>query len=64
MVGKDAYFDLQIDKVSPSEALRALTLKKNGVWLTYNVVLVSAIQQSESIIHIHAFTLFKDSFPI
>ena len=28
MVGKDAYFDLQIDKVSPSEALRALTLKK------------------------------------
>ena len=27
-----------------------------GIWLIYNVVLVSAVQQSESVVHIH--TLF------
>ena len=35
-----------------------------GVSLIYNVVLVSSVQQSESIIHIHISTLFLDSFPI
>ena len=34
-----------------------------GVWLIYNVVLVSTIQQSESIIHIHISTLFQILFP-
>jgi len=29
----------------------------------YNVVLVSAVQQSESVIYIHLSTFFKDSFP-
>ena len=29
-----------------------------GVQLIYNVVLVSALQQSESVIHIHISTLF------
>ena len=33
-----------------------------GAELIYNVVLVSAVLQSESVIHI--FTLFQDSFPI
>ena len=34
-----------------------------GVQLIYNVVLVSAVQQSESVIHIHISTLL-DSFPM
>ena len=34
-----------------------------GIQLIYNVVLVSGIQQSESVIHIHIFTLFKILFP-
>ena len=29
-----------------------------GIWLLYNVMLVSAVQQSESVIHIHISTLF------
>ena len=29
-----------------------------GVWLIYNVVLVSGVQQSESVVRIHAFILF------
>ena len=33
-----------------------------GVGLIYNVLLVSAVQQSESVIHIS--TLFKNYFPI
>ena len=35
-----------------------------GVQLIYNVVLVSGVQQSESVIDIHVSTLFLDSFPI
>ena len=31
--------------------------------MIYNVVLVSAVQQSESVIHIHIPTLFKILFP-
>ena len=34
-----------------------------GVQLIYNVVLVSAVQQSESVMHIHVFTLFQIIFP-
>ena len=34
-----------------------------GVQLIYNVVLVSGVQQSESVIHIHISTLFKILFP-
>ena len=34
-----------------------------GIQLIYNVVLVSAVQQSESVIHIHISTLFKILFP-
>ena len=34
-----------------------------GVQLIYTVVLVSAVQQSESIIHIHISTLFQILFP-
>ena len=30
--------------------------------MTYNIVLVSGIQESGSFTHIHMFTLFKDSF--
>ena len=30
----------------------------------YNVLLVSAVQQSESVIHTHISTLFLDSIPI
>ena len=33
-----------------------------GVQLTYNVMLVSAVQQSESVIHIHISSLFKILF--
>ena len=33
-----------------------------GVYLIYNVVLVSAIQQSDSVIHVHISTLFKILF--
>ena len=33
------------------------------VWLLYNVVLVSAVQQSESAIRIHISPLFWISFP-
>ena len=29
-----------------------------GVWLIYNAVLVSGVQQSESVTHIHISTLF------
>ena len=31
--------------------------------MIYNVVLVSSVQQSESVIHIHIFTLFQILFP-
>ena len=34
-----------------------------AVYLLYNTVLVSAVQQSESIIHIHIPPLFQISFP-
>ena len=34
-----------------------------GVQLIYNVALVSAVQQSESVIHIHISTLFQILFP-
>ena len=34
-----------------------------GVQLIYNVVLVSAVQQSESVIHMHISTLFQILFP-
>ena len=34
-----------------------------GVYLIYNVVLVSGVQQTESIIHIHISTLFQILFP-
>ena len=33
------------------------------VWLIYNVVLVSGIQQIDSVIHIHIYS-FPDSFPL
>ena len=33
-------------------------------WLIYNVVLVSDVQQSESVVHIHILTLFYILFPI
>ena len=29
-----------------------------GVWLIYNIVLVSAVQHSESVMHVHISTLF------
>ena len=34
------------------------------VWLSYNVVLVSAVQQSESVIHTSTVFGFKIPFPI
>ena len=34
-----------------------------GVYLIYNVVLVYAIEQSDSVTHIHITTLFKNLFP-
>ena len=34
-----------------------------GVYLIYNVVLVSGVQQSESVIHIHISTFLKILFP-
>ena len=34
-----------------------------GVWLIYNVVLASGVQQSESDIHIHIVILFQILFP-
>ena len=33
------------------------------VKLIYNALLVSAVQQSKSVIHIHISTLLKNSFP-
>ena len=33
-------------------------------YLIYNVVLVSGVQQSKSVLYIYISTLFKDSFPI
>ena len=49
-----------------SHEFRYYLIKKNviGVQLIYNVVLVSSIQQTESVIHIHISALFLDSFPI
>ena len=40
-------------------------LKKNfiGVYLIYNFVLISGVQQSESVIHTHIFFLFQILFP-
>ena len=35
-----------------------------GVQLVYNVVLVSSVQQNESIIHIHVSTLLESFFPV
>ena len=35
-----------------------------GVWLSYNVVFVSAVQQSESVIHTSTVFGFKIPFPI
>ena len=35
-----------------------------GVYLLYNVVLVSAVQQSESAIHTHILPSFLDFLPI
>ena len=35
-----------------------------GVELIYNAVLVSGVQQSQSVIRIHVSTLFVDSFPV
>ena len=42
-----------------------LSFKKKfiGVEFIYNVVLVSAVQQSDSVIHIHIFILFQILFP-
>ena len=34
-----------------------------GIWLIYSIVLVSVSQQHESIIHVHASTLFWILFP-
>ena len=34
-----------------------------GIQLIYNVVLVSGVQQNESVTHIHIFTLFLILFP-
>ena len=34
-----------------------------GVYLIYNVVLVSGIQQSDSVLHIHMSILFQILFP-
>ena len=34
-----------------------------GVWLIYNVVLVSSVQQSDSVIHTHTAILFQNLFP-
>ena len=33
-----------------------------GVWLIYNVLLVSSVQQSDSVIHIRIFILFQIFF--
>ena len=33
-----------------------------GVYLSYNVVLVSSVHQSDSVIYIHVFILFKIIF--
>ena len=46
-------------------SLITLSLQKNfiGVQLIYNVVLVSSIQQNDSVTHIHVSTLFKIIFP-
>ena len=35
-----------------------------GAYLIYNVVLVSGVQQSDSVIHIHIFILFQILFPL
>ena len=34
-----------------------------GVYLIYNVVLVSSVHQSESVIHLHIYTFFSILFP-
>ena len=39
------------------------TLSKSPQQLIYNAVLVSAVQQSESVMHIHISTLFQILFP-
>ena len=35
-----------------------------GVQLVYNVVLVSSVQQNESVIHIHVSTVLESFFPV
>ena len=65
-----------LEPVSPALADGFLTTAPRGksltylkiffiaVQLIYSAVLVSGVQQSESVIHIHVFTLFLGSFPI
>lgn len=43
---------------------RFLKITFIGVWLIYNVVSVSRVQQSESVTHPRISTLLLDSFPI
>ena len=61
-----AHFDLYYVYVFPlTSPLTFLLLFLKiciGVWLIYNVVLVSSVQQSESVIRISTF--FLDPFPI
>ena len=42
----------------------ALSLFLIGVELIYKIVFISTIQQSESVIHVHIFTLLKIFFPM
>ena len=36
--------------------------KYTGAWLAYSAVLVSGLQQSDSVLHIHTFILFQILF--
>ena len=56
-------FLLKYIKVFGQTIYRLYTKFLNQFLLLYNVVLVSAIQQSESVTHIHISPLFKISFP-
>ena len=52
--------------IKPSTCVPYLLFLKNliGVSLLYNVVIFSAVQQSESVICIHISRLFQISFPV
>ena len=60
MYGRNMNSQILTFRIILTDMLILLSLKVFiAAWLTYSVVLVSAVQQSESIIHINIFTFLR-----